>query len=90
MNLLCLTATQCKTSAGGKKRIDVTDIGADDRRKNAHATSMYAIDQTDKEKKLGVARLNDLLNRDDSAPGTLYMAQCLPIYNPCARVALYQ
>lgn len=59
----------------------------DDRRKFDHVTGMIGINQTDKEKKEGIYRLNWLLGRDLDFPEDtcLHCAACLPLGNPMVR-----
>jgi hypothetical protein len=86
---LVATATQCKTSAGGKANIGREDIGSYDRRKLAHTTANFVINQTPKEKKLGVTRLDWDAVRDEEGFGTLHCAGCPQIYDPAVRAVLY-
>lgn len=60
---LVVTATQAAATSYGKELIGLTDF-AEDKRKYAHATAMYGLNQTDREKKIGVMRINEVVLRE--------------------------
>lgn len=62
-HMLVISATQAAATSYDKKTIDLKDF-SEDKRKNAHVTAMYGINQTDVEKALGIMRLNEMLKRD--------------------------
>ncbi len=75
---LVITATQAAASSYDKEKIKLTDF-SEDKRKYAHVTAMYALNQTDEEKKLGIMRLSELVIRDDEFDRTreVKVLQCL-------------
>jgi hypothetical protein len=60
---LVVTATQASASSYGKTYLKLADF-SEDKRKYAHVTAMYGLNQTDEEKKLGLMRFNELVVRD--------------------------
>ena len=79
-----VTATQVKRTAYKAEVISMDDT-ADDKRKLAHVTAMYGINQSEEEKKQQVFRLNHVVLREGSYVGSecLYTAGCLAVANPC-------
>jgi len=77
-NCLVLTATQAAASSYKKETIDLTDF-SEDKRKFAHVTAMYGMNQTPEEKKLGILRLNELVVRESDFDITrqVKVLQCL-------------
>lgn len=75
---LILTATQAAASSYKKDTIDLTDF-SEDKRKFAHVTAMYGMNQTPEEKKLGILRLNELVVRESDFDITrqVKVLQCL-------------
>jgi hypothetical protein len=75
---LVLTATQAAASSYKKDTIDLTDF-SEDKRKFAHVTAMYGMNQTPEEKKLGILRLNELVVRESDFDSTrqVKVLQCL-------------
>lgn len=65
LDCLVLTATQADAKAYVKKTLDMTNY-SEDKRKFAHVTAMYGLNQDkyDREKKLGIMRLNELAIRE--------------------------
>jgi hypothetical protein len=63
---------------------------SNDKRKNAHVTSMLGLNQTDEEKDMGVMRLNWLVRRGEGSNPRrcLWVAQCLPLGMAMVRSAL--
>jgi len=61
---LVVTATQAAASAYGKKLIGMSDF-SEDKRKYAHVTAMYGLNQTDEEKRIGIMRINQIVVRED-------------------------
>jgi hypothetical protein len=77
----CLvTATQAD-AAGYKKKVLSRTNFSDDRRKHDHVTAMLGINVTDKEKGLGISRLNWLDRREDefTEGRQVHVAGCLAI-----------
>lgn len=60
---LVVTATQAAATSYSKDTITLEDF-SDDKRKYAHVTAMYGMNQTPREKKLGILRLNELVIRE--------------------------
>lgn len=75
---LVITATQAAATAYDKDTIKLSDF-SEDKRKYAHTTAMYALNQTDEEKKLGIMRISELVIRDDEFDRTrqVKVLQCL-------------
>lgn len=65
-----VVATQTAASAYGKRRISLSDY-SEDKRKFAHVTAMYAINQTSAEKRLRLFRVSPLLVRDGEGDSSL-------------------
>lgn len=63
---LVVTATQADARAYEKNKLTVSNF-SEDKRKNAHITASYALNQDSKgrEKKIGIIRLGELLLRED-------------------------
>jgi len=61
---LVVTATQCASSGYDKELLRLSDF-SEDKRKYAHVTAMYGLNQTVEEKKLGLMRINALVLRDE-------------------------
>lgn len=61
---LVVTATQAAASSYSKETITLSDF-SEDKRKFAHVTAMYGLNQTTEEKRLGILRLNELVVRED-------------------------
>jgi len=60
---LVLTATQIKVKGYDKKLLTMSDF-SEDKRKFAHVTAMYGMNQTPEEKQIGLLRLNALVVRE--------------------------
>ena len=60
---LIITATQAAASSYDRELIKLSDF-SEDKRKYAHVTAMYGLNQTAEEKKIGVMRINELVVRD--------------------------
>lgn len=60
---LVISATQAAASAYGKKTLKQEDF-SEDKRKFAHVTAMYGLNQDNQEKEVGIMRLNELVKRD--------------------------
>ena len=75
---LVVTATQAAKSSYGKETLELTDF-SEDKRKFAHVTAMYSMNQTMEEKKIGILRLSELVVRDDNfnADKQVKIMQCL-------------
>lgn len=84
----CLVVTATQSNAGS---YDAKTIGkshfSEDKRKHAHVTCMYGINQTMEEKKLGVTRLNCIELRDGEylESKCVHVAGCLAIGNMAVR-----
>lgn len=75
---LLITATQAAASSYGKETITLTDF-SEDKRKYAHTTATYSLNQTDEEKKIGIMRLGELVIRESEFDRTrqVKVLQCL-------------
>jgi hypothetical protein len=60
---LVITATQAAASSYDHATQRLSDF-SEDKRKYAHCTAMYGLNQTDQEKKIGLMRLNELVVRE--------------------------
>ncbi|RLG17035.1 hypothetical protein DRN75_04200, partial [Nanoarchaeota archaeon] len=80
---LVVTATQAAASSYGKRLISMSDF-SEDKRKYAHVTAMYGLNQTDEEKRLGVMRINQIVVREDdfSTSKPVHVLQRLQIGRP--------
>lgn len=80
---LVVTATQSDTASYSKKTITMSNF-SEDKRKAAHITGMIGINQTTKEKKMGVMRLNWVARREAryNEKRCVLVAGCLDISNP--------
>ena len=61
---LVVTATQAAATSYGKTNLTLNDF-SEDKRKIAHVTAMYGLNQTPEEKKLGIMRLSKLAIREE-------------------------
>jgi len=61
---LVVTATQTDAKSAEKELLGRMDF-SEDKRKYAHVTAMYGLNQTDNEKKIGVMRFNEIVIRED-------------------------
>lgn len=75
---LLITATQAAASSYEKETITLTDF-SEDKRKYAHTTATYSLNQTDEEKKIGIMRLGELMIRESEFDRTrqVKVLQCL-------------
>lgn len=75
-NSLWIVPTQTKSSAYKKKTIDLDDYN-EDKRKYAHVTAMYGLNQDPegREKKLGIMRINKILIRE----GDFIQGECVHV-----------
>lgn len=62
---LVVTATQAASRSYDKESLKLSDF-SEDKRKYAHVTAMYGLNQKPEEKKIGLMRLNALVVRDDN------------------------
>jgi len=60
---LVLTATQIKAGGYGKKLLSLDDF-SEDKRKYAHVTAMYGLNQSSEEKRIGLLRINEVVVRE--------------------------
>lgn len=60
---LVVSATQASASSYDKKSLRLTDF-SEDKRKYAHVTAMYGLNQTDEEKKIGIMRISEMVLRE--------------------------
>lgn len=81
---LVVTATQANRASYTAGTVGM-EHASEDMRKAAHVTGMIGISAKAKEKEMGVVRLNWCPLREDefNAHKCVYLAQCLPIANPC-------
>ena len=61
---LVLTATQAAASNYEKESLKLSDF-SEDKRKYAHVTAMYGLNQRPEEKKIGLMRINSMIVRED-------------------------
>lgn len=61
---LVITATQSSANSYLRDNITLKDF-SEDKRKYAHVTAMYALNQTAEEKRIGILRIGELVIRDD-------------------------
>jgi hypothetical protein len=61
---LLITATQASATSYDKECLSMADF-SEDKRKYAHVTAMYGLNQNSEEKRLGVMRINSMVVRDD-------------------------
>jgi len=80
---LMLTATQGDANSYDAETMTMGNF-SEDKRKNAHVTGMVGINQTSREKAMGVQRLNWLALRESefTADDVCHVAGCLSIANP--------
>lgn len=78
-----VTATQAKATSYKAETMDMSDF-SEDKRKMAHVTAMFGINQTSPEKKMGLQRLNPIVFReeDTSEEMCVHVAGCLSLANP--------
>ncbi len=83
---LVLTATQADADSYDRKILGRSNF-SEDKRKNAHVTAMFAINQTAEEKDIGVMRFNWIVARRGgfSPRRCVTIASCLPLCNPCVK-----
>lgn len=60
---LVVTATQTDAASYGKELLGMMHF-SEDKRKYAHVTAMYGLNQTDEEKRIGIMRLNEIVVRE--------------------------
>lgn len=82
-NALVITATQADAEAYGKDKLELKNF-SEDKRKYAHVTAFYGINQTYEEKVMGFYRMNHLVVRDDDFDPRreVKVMQCLPMGQP--------
>jgi hypothetical protein len=82
-NCLVVTATQAAASAYDKKTLRMSDF-SEDKRKYAHVTALYGLNQTAHEKRMGILRINPIVVResDYDSSHTVSVLQCLTIGRP--------
>ena len=75
---LLITATQAAASSYDKESLSLSDF-SEDKRKYAHTTATYSLNQTDVEKKIGLMRLGELVVRESDFDRTrqVKVLQCL-------------
>jgi archaellum biogenesis ATPase FlaH len=75
---LLITATQAAASSYDKETLSLSDF-SEDKRKYAHTTATYSLNQTDEEKKIGIMRLGELVIRESEFDRTrqVKVLQCL-------------
>jgi hypothetical protein len=62
-NCLVLTATQIKADGYRKPLLTMSEF-SEDKRKFAHVTAMYGLNQTPEEKRIGMMRINEIVVRE--------------------------
>jgi len=79
-----VTATQADAASYNADLLDMTNF-SEDKRKYAHATAFFGLNQNSNEKTKGVYRLNMLNSRseDFNRMKICYAAGCLSVANPC-------
>jgi hypothetical protein len=82
-NALVITATQADAEAYGKRKLELSNF-SEDKRKYAHVTAFYAMNQTYEEKVMGIMRMSHLVVRDDDFDPRkeVKILRCLPIGRP--------
>lgn len=85
-NCLFVTATQASAAAYKATKLDKSHF-SNDKRKYAHITAMFAINQEDEEKEFQVQRLNwlDVRSEPFSRKAFCYVAGCLATSNPSVK-----
>jgi hypothetical protein len=85
-NMLLVTATQASAAAYKATKLDKSHF-SNDKRKFAHITAMFAINQEDEEKASQVQRLNwlDVRSEPFSRKAFCFVANCLSIANPAVK-----
>ena len=80
---LVVTATQSDAAAYGKERLTISNF-SETKTKNAHVTSMIALNQTPEEKRMGIIRIGELVVRekDFDTEKDVVVLQCLAIGRP--------
>ena len=80
---LVVTATQAAASSYDHNLLRLSDF-SEDKRKFAHVTAMYGLNQTSEEKKIGIMRLNEMVVRDADfdSKQTIKVLQRLQIGRP--------
>lgn len=86
--LHCLVVSATQTNALGYSQ-NLLGAGnfSEDKRKNAHVTAIYGINQSDIEKTEGLMRINPIVVRGQEYSSNIwcYVASCLAIANPCVQ-----
>lgn len=82
-NCALLVATQSKVDVRKKTQVDQWDV-SEDKRKLAHVTSMWALNQTPEEKKKGIMRISNIAMRDGDFDVNYHVEvlSCLAIGKP--------
>ena len=75
---LLITATQAAATSYDKETLSLSDF-SEDKRKYAHTTATYSLNQTDEEKKIGIMRIGELVVRESEFDRTrqVKVLQCL-------------
>jgi hypothetical protein len=83
LHCLVLTATQADADSYDADLLRRSNF-SEDKRKYAHVTGMFGLNQTDTEKKEGLYRLNWLVRREEEYSETevCYVAACLDVCHP--------
>lgn len=76
-----ITATQTDSASYDAESIGLKHF-SEDKRKYAHVTAMYAINQTEAEREQGTIRIGQLLVREGTPRGQVKVLQCLDIGRP--------
>lgn len=83
-NSCVVTATQADAD-GGEVELLTRSNFSEDKRKLAHVTDMFGLNQTEEEKQLGLYRLGWILRREAELCDPVTVAGCLKIANPCMK-----
>lgn len=83
LHCLVLTATQANADSYNRSSLGMRNF-SEDKRKNAHATAIIAINQTTQEKKDGLIRLGFVVLREDDfhIEEQCHVATCFGVCNP--------
>ena len=80
---LVVTATQADAASYEKDTLKMTNY-SEDKRKYGHVTAMWGLNQTNKERDMGIMRINQLVARNDyfNSSKSVSVLQCLQIGRP--------
>jgi len=81
LNCCLITVTQSDAAGFGADKLTAKNF-SETVTKNQHVTAMYALNQSEEEKKKKILRISPLLIRDGSEPPDVLLLQCLEIGRP--------